>query len=54
VTEQAKAFRDQLPTGEQQKFQLIHDRDAKFSTEFRRTLKEMGVTLLSYRSVLRI
>ena len=40
VTEQAKAFR------EQQKFQLIHDRDAKFSTEFRKAIKEGGVTLI--------
>ena len=46
VTEQAKAFHAQLPTSEQQKFQLIHDRDAKFSSEFRETLNESGVTLI--------
>ncbi|HSG72319.1 MAG TPA: integrase core domain-containing protein, partial [Planctomycetaceae bacterium] len=46
VTEQAKAFHAQLPNGEQQKFQLIHDRDAKFSAEFRQAMKERGVTLV--------
>lgn len=46
VTEQAKAFREQLPTDEQQKFQLIHDRDTKFSAEFRETMKDSGVTLV--------
>jgi putative transposase len=46
VTEQARAFRRQLPVGEQQKFQLIHDRDSKFSSEFRKAMKESGVTLV--------
>ena len=45
-TEQAKAFRRQLPTDEQATFQLIHDRDTKFSAEFRKTLQEQNVKLI--------
>lgn len=46
VTEQAKAFRKQLPSDEQTTFQLIHDRDTKFSAEFRETLKQDNVKLI--------
>jgi putative transposase len=43
VTNQANAFIDTLPDDREKNYYLIHDRDAKFSQEFRDTLKEARV-----------
>jgi putative transposase len=43
VTERAREFIEQTESREHRPAQLIHDRDTKFSAEFRATLKEAGV-----------
>lgn len=43
VTEQTNSFLKHLPVNEQKSHYLIHDRDTKFSAEFRETLKQANV-----------